>query len=203
MRLKIKDIRKRLKLKQKDLAEATGLSNPYLSALETGNVKKSPSMETLTLIAEALGVRIGDLFDDARPIAIAGRVGAGAKVPLVDVYEKGDGLYHVACPSELSNGARIVGVEIEGDSMLPVYRAGDLLFYNRDVMGIPSEALGSVCICEDQNGDGWVKYVKSGTEPNKFHLVSLNPLVENMFDVQLKWAAPVKLHWPKALVERV
>lgn len=203
MEFKIREIRTRLGMKQKDLVEATGLSNPYLSALETGNVKKSPSVDALNKIANALGVRVGELFDDAKPIAIAGKVGAGAKVPLVDAYVKGDGLYHVACPFELSGNGSIVGVEVEGDSMTPIYRDGDVLFYSRDTIGVPTEAVGAICVCEDANGDGWVKHIKPGTEPGKFHLISVNPLVDNMFDVVLKWAAPVKLAWPKALVERI
>ena len=138
-----------------------------------------------------------------RPAARAGRVGAGARVPLVDVYEKGDGLYHVACPAGLSHGRGIVGVEVEGDSMLPVYRDGDVLFYTREALGVPTEAAGTICVCEDEDGDAWVKYIKRGSDPAEFHLISLNPLVDNMFDVRLKWAAPVRLHWPRALVERL
>jgi DNA-binding XRE family transcriptional regulator len=203
MKFKIREIRIRSGMKQKDLVEATGLSNPYLSALETGNVKKSPSVDALNKIATALGVRVGELFDDAKPVAVAGKVGAGAKVPLVDAYAKGDGLYHVACPFELPHNISIVGVEVEGDSMAPIHRDGDVLFYSRDTMGVPTEAVGAICVCEDENGDGWVKHVKRGTEPGKFHLISINPLVDNMFDVILKWAAPVKLAWPKALVEKV
>ena len=87
--------------------------------------------------------------------------------------------------------------------MTPIYRDGDVLFYSRDTVGVPTEAVGAICVCEDANGDGWVKHVKPGTEPGKFHLISLNPLVDNMFDAALKWAAPVRLAWPRALVERV
>lgn len=204
MKTRIASLRKSRKgWTQADLAEATGLSQSYIGAIESSRIDKSPSMDTLVAIADALGVRVGDLFDDARPVAVAGKVGAGAKVPLVDAYEKGDGLYHVACPSDLPFKKDIVAVEVEGDSMVPVYRDGDVLFYSREVVGVPNEALGAVCICEDEAGEVWVKHVKPGTEPGKFHLISLNPLSDNMFDVALSWAAPVKLHWPKELVERV
>jgi DNA-binding XRE family transcriptional regulator len=203
MKYKIKKIRKDRGLTQAAVVEAAGISQPYLSQLENGSGGRAPSMETLIAIANVLNVRPSDLIDDAKPIAVAGKVGAGAKVPLVDAYAKGDGLYHVACPSELPHNISIVGVEVEGDSMAPIHRDGDVLFYSRDTMGVPTEAVGAICVCEDENGDGWVKHVKLGTEPGKFHLISLNPLVNNMFDVILKWAAPVKLAWPKALVERI
>jgi transcriptional regulator with XRE-family HTH domain len=188
---------------QADLAEATGLSQSYIGAIESSNINKSPSMDTLIAIADALGVRIGELFDDAKPVAIAGKVGAGAKIPLTDAYEKGDGLYLVAQPMELSDRRKIVGVEVEGDSMAPIYHGGDVLFYSRDAVGVPTEAIGAICVCEDENGEGWVKHVKTGSEPSKFHLLSLNPLADNMFDVTLKWASPVKLVWPKHLVVRM
>ena len=201
--MRIKERRKAKGWTQADLAEATGLSQSYIAAIESKNIDKSPSMDSLVSIADALEVRIGDLFSDARPIAVAGKVGAGAKVPLVDAYEKGDGLYHVACPPGLPYQTSFVAVEIEGDSMVPVYQNGDILFYARDAVGVPTEALGAICVCEDQNGDVWVKHVKPGTEPGKFHLISLNPLADNRFDVKLKWAAPVRLAWPRDLVERV
>lgn len=201
MRFRIRELRKSKGLKQVDLVEMTGLSNPYLSTLETGNQKKSPSVDALARIASALGVRIGDLFDDARPVAVAGRVGAGARVPLVDGYEKGDGLYHVACPADLPFSDALVAVEIVGDSMAPVYEDGDLLFYSRKSLGVPTEAIGSKCVCEDENGDVWVKQLKRGSAPGLFHLVSLNPTAENMHDVQIKWAAPIVMHLPKALVQ--
>jgi len=203
MKYKIRKIRKERGLTQAAVVEAADISQPYLSQLENGSGGRAPSMETLIAIANVLDVRPSDLIDDAKPVAVAGKVGAGAKVPLVDAYAKGDGLYHVACPSELPHDVGIVGVEVEGDSMTPIYRDGDVLFYSRDTVGVPTEAVGAICVCEDANGDGWVKHVKPGTEPGKFHLISLNPLVDNMFDVILKWAAPVKLAWPKALVERV
>ena len=202
MKFKIRKIRKEKGITQAALAQAAGLSQPFLSLLER-KADRAPSMETLVAIAAALGVRTSDLIDDAAPVPVVGRVGAGARVPLVAVSENGEGLYQVACPPGLPLDARMVAVEIEGDSMLPAYKAGDILFYTREFMGVPGEAVGSVCVCEDEDGDAWVKYVKHGSAPGHFHLISLNPLADNMFDVRLKWAAPVRLHWPKDLVEKV
>ena len=47
-------------MERKDLAEASGLSYPYLSEMETG--KKRASSKALFAIAEALGVRPADLL---------------------------------------------------------------------------------------------------------------------------------------------
>ncbi|MEC9432136.1 MAG: S24 family peptidase [Pseudomonadota bacterium] len=134
-------------------------------------------------------------------VSIAGKVGAGAQVPLVDAYEKGDGP-QVECPPQLSPHG-IVAVEVEGDSMEPVYSQGDLLFYSRDAVGVPDEAIGARCVCEDMDGNAWVKQVKPGREPGTFDLHSINAKVDPMWGVRLKWAARVRLHLPADLAKKV
>ncbi|MFC0160866.1 helix-turn-helix transcriptional regulator [Mameliella alba] len=135
-------------------------------------------------------------------ITVAGKVGAGAQVPVFDAYEKGDGPQVAAPPGLPISG--IVAVEVEGDSMEPVYSAGDLLFYSRNSHeGVPVEVIGHRCVVEDTEGMGWVKQVKAGDEPGLFHLISLNPGANTMWNVKLKWAARVRLHWPADLVRKV
>jgi transcriptional regulator with XRE-family HTH domain len=166
---------------------------------------KNPTFESLTRIAEALAVDVSEIIRSSpRPsatVAVAGKVGAGARVPLVDAYEKGDGP-QVECPPGLSPHG-IVAVEVVGDSMEPVYSAGDLLFYTRHAVGVPAEALGRRCVCEDDAGDAWVKQVKPGRDPATFDLYSINAAVAPMYGVSLSWAAPVRLHWPAELAVRI
>jgi hypothetical protein len=50
---------------------------------------------------------------------------------------------------------------------------------------------------------GWVKQVKRGSEPGLFHLISLNPGAETMWDVRLKWAAPVRFYLPAEFARKV
>ncbi len=52
----IKIIRKARKLTQKDLAEAAGISRPYLTEIETG--KKDGSIRALKSISDALNVSL-------------------------------------------------------------------------------------------------------------------------------------------------
>jgi transcriptional regulator with XRE-family HTH domain len=166
---------------------------------------KNPTFESLTRIAEALAVDVSEIIRSSpRPsatVAVAGKVGAGARVTLVDAYEKGDGP-QVQCPPGLGPHG-IVAVEVEGDSMEPVYSAGDLLFYTRHALGVPDEVLGHRCVCEDESGLAWVKQVKLGRDPETFDLISLNRGVDPMWGVRLKWAARVRLHWPGDLAVRI
>ncbi|QDL93709.1 helix-turn-helix domain-containing protein [Paroceanicella profunda] len=178
-----------------------GVEQGTVSRLENG--RRRLTLEFLIDIATALGCRVADLIEDDRSsIAVAGRVGAGAQVPLVDAYAKGEGLYQVTCPRELSPHG-IVAVEVEGDSMAPTYQPGDVLFYRRETHeGVPTEAINHICVCEGMDGNAWVKVVKQGTEPGLFHLISVNMLAENQFNIALKWAARVRLSLPADLVEK-
>ena len=203
MKLKIQKLREQHGWTQADLAEVSGLSRSYIAGIESKNVGKSPSMEAFLKLAKAFNVRIGELFDDAKPVVILGKVGSGARVILFDERAKSGGPYNVSCPFGLPGDGSTVGIEVEGDSMAPVYKDGDVLFYSYDTSGVSTEAAGNICVCEDVAGNSWVKYIKSGSEPGKFHLISLNPIADNVFDVQLKWAAPVVLLWPQGMVERV
>ena len=63
--------------------------------------------------------------------------------------------------------------------------------------------VGHRCVVEDMGGMGWVKQVKRGDEPGLFHLISLNPGAETLWNVRLRWAARVRLHWPVDLVRKV
>ncbi|RAP39660.1 hypothetical protein BYZ73_19260 [Rhodovulum viride] len=166
---------------------------------------RNPTYANLLKIADVLGVDVQEITGGHRErpsIAIAGKVGAGARVPVFDTYEKGDGP-QVECPPGLSPH-NIVAVEIEGDSMEPVYSAGDLLFYTRWSDGsVPSEAVGKRCVCECEEGLGWVKVVRPGRDHGTFDLHSFNDQTPTMYGVRLKWAAPIKLHWPAELARKV
>ncbi|GAA6196997.1 S24 family peptidase [Pseudophaeobacter arcticus] len=192
-------------LSMRKLAEKAGVSYEQLKKINQGKTQSTNAEDALR-IAAATGVSLerfmaGD-FGGPSTIAIAGKVGAGAQVPLFDAYEKGDGP-QVECPPGLSPHG-IVAVEVKGDSMEPVYSAGDLLFYTRNGHdAVPSDDIGHRCVCEDEDGMGWVKQIKPGDEPGLFHLISLNPGANNIWNVRLKWAARVRLHWPAELAKKI
>ncbi|WP_320179636.1 helix-turn-helix domain-containing protein [Roseovarius pacificus] len=194
-------------LKDAPLSQAAGLSPSYIRDLKRGKAA-SPTLAKAEMIARAMGLELADIFAAAensaevQVVAIAGKVGAGARVPVFDAYEKGDGP-QVSCPPGLTPN-NVVAVEIEGDSMEPVYSAGDLLFYTRETHeGVPLEAIGKRCVCEDESGHGWVKVVREGREKLTFDLHSFNDSSAPMYGVKLRWAAPVRLHWPAELVQPV
>lgn len=201
MKFSIREKRLAAGLTQEDMAERLEISTGLYNGLEKGNRRMNETY--LDGIASVLGVMVSDLIIEERPtISVAGKVGAGAQVPVFDAYEKGDGP-QVECPPGIGPHG-VVAVEVEGDSMEPVYSAGDLLFYSRNGHdSVPDEVIGHKCVCEDVDGMGWVKQVKAGDEPGLFHLLSLNPTGANMWNVRLKWAARVRLHWPAEFAKKI
>lgn len=195
------------------VALAAGMSPTGVRDIITRKTK-NPTYANLAKIAEVLGVEVSDFVSSSNPamrragtldtaIAVPGFVGAGAEVDLSDPYPKGEGMYKVACPPQITPHG-VVAVEVRGESMEPVFSEGDLLFYTRNGdHGVPSEAIGRKCVAETEDGRVWVKQLKIGTAPGLFNLLSINPAATNMLDVRVKWAAPVRLHLPKELIKRL
>jgi transcriptional regulator with XRE-family HTH domain len=199
-KLKIQRILKRRGWTQTKLAEAVDVTRGYMSMLVSG--KKVPSLEILERIADALDVDIGALYGP-RETPVAGRVGAGASVELVDAYPRGDGLYHVACPDDLP-ARDVVAVEVTGDSMLPLIRPGDILFFSRFFMGVDGDTLNRVGICATEDGRALVKLIRPGRDKGTFDLYSANDsAAAPIYGVRLKWAAPLRRHIASEDVESV
>lgn len=57
---RIKEVRKQRSLTQADLAELTGMSDSYISYIETA--KKQASLESLVQISNALGITVDELL---------------------------------------------------------------------------------------------------------------------------------------------
>ncbi|QPM89361.1 S24 family peptidase [Pseudooceanicola algae] len=192
-------------LKPATVSTEAGLDKSAIRKMLDGSVK-SPKISNAVKIASILGTTIEEIVGDPQTVwiekphaSLAGNVGAGAQVPVFEAYPNGSGP-KVPLPPGLKR-TDVIAVRIEGDSMEPVYSAGDLLFYHRETAdGVPAESIGHRCVCEDANGMGWVKQIKLGSQPGLYNLVSLNPGATNMHDVELKWAARVLLHWPAELV---
>lgn len=58
--LRVKSLRKNNGMSQNELAEKSGLNRPYISGIEQG--KRNVSLEVIEKLAEALEVKIIDIF---------------------------------------------------------------------------------------------------------------------------------------------
>ncbi|MDR3602099.1 MAG: helix-turn-helix transcriptional regulator [Desulfosporosinus sp.] len=62
---RIAQLRKGMGWTQKELSEVTGLSRGYIAAIEAG---KDPGIRALAVIAEALGIKVSELYEAVRQI---------------------------------------------------------------------------------------------------------------------------------------
>ena len=189
------------------VAEKAGLGHTAVRDIITRKVK-NPTYATLVRLAEVLECPVTEiigssLFTPAPLVPIVGKVGAGARVPLVDAFEKGDGIYHLARPPQLPNG-KIIAVEVEGDSMTPMYQPGHILFFTRHAHdAVLDEDVGKPCVIEDSEGMAWVKLLKRGSATGLWNLISLNSTSESVWDVKVKWAARVVFALPAELSQKI
>lgn len=191
----------------RSVAIASDVSYEQLKNLKQGKSQKTnvdDAMKVINTFNVSAEEFLQGNFNEKNTIAVAGKVGAGAKIQLSDPHPKGEGLYQIACPPQI--GPRgIVAVEVCGNSMEPAYEEGDILFYSRDTLGVPSEAIGRRCVVEDSNGMVWAKLLRrrDGQPEGLFDLISFHADTPPMYDATIKWAAPIKMHLGRDLITKI
>lgn len=171
----------------KALSKKAGLSPGYLSGIiKTGRV---PSIEHFIAISEAAGVEPGWLLMGDEQFRI--------KIPIVGVASAGEAWSPVASNKpnnlefELGNGFDVIGIEVRGDAMAPVYRDQDFLVCQRRMGAYADNLIGVDCAVRTTRGAHYLKILQKGARPHTFNLRSYNPAARDIESVQLEWVAPV------------
>lgn len=121
-------------------------------------------------------------------IAVAGKVGAGDHVELVDDYARGAGIYHIRRPQWIPTSG-VVAAVVDGSSAEPWALDGDIVFWRREYEAVSMADLGRPVIAECKSGEVMLKRLAMGNKPGRWSLLSINPTHPSLFDVELKWAA--------------
>lgn len=170
---------------------------PTTLSLEVGNNRtlvkdllekaKDVQLGTLVKLAGALDVDLGELLTAPRVI-VAGYIGAGGEVVYDDLgYDEG-----VLRPPGITGS--VVALEVRGDSMLPKYKNGDIIYIQRNVDGLLPDYIGEDCAVRLTTGETYIKQLMHGSEGERFTLLSLNAApIEN---VEIEWATPVLFIMP-------
>ena len=142
---------------------------------------------TLTKLAGALEVPLSDLLASPR-VPIVGHIGAGGSI----VFEDLGNDETVLRPPGISG--TLVALAVRGDSMLPKYKDGDIIYIQRTHDGVLPEYIGDDCAVRLATGETYIKQLMNGSEAGRFTLLSLNaPPMEN---VEVEWATLVRFVMP-------
>lgn len=167
-------------MKAKRLSKAAGLNDTAVRDLM--EKVDDPRVGTLIKLADALDIPAASLFGNQVPVL--GKVGAGGSV----LFEEADEPELVDRPPGAVG--KLMALRVTGESMLPVYRDGDIVYVNRDHDGVLPEYIGEECVVHTVEGGTFLKTLANGSQFNRFTLRSFN--AGDMENVELIWATPVR-----------
>jgi len=172
----IKELREKMNLGQKELAQALEVSQPTVSDWENG--RKKPSAASTEKLAEFFSVTIDFLLgkeDDAASryvrIPVLGKVQAGYPTDAIEEV-----LDYEEIPADWTKGgAEYFALQIRGRSMEPQMREGDTVIVRRQ----PDIESGNIAVVLVAGEDATVKLVKK--LKNGLFLQPFNPDFEPFF----------------------
>jgi len=162
---RIQHVRLARDLTLEEVANRTRTTRQTISRLEKGEMELTVSW--LIKLSKATGACAVDLLPEecSTPVAtkIVGRIGQGQQLIADDSIPPLVHRHH--------GSSRCVAAIVDGDAMLPVYRAGDLLFWELDAID-PEKLIGKECMVDLQDGRSMVKTIQRGSKPGLYRLTS-------------------------------
>lgn len=161
-----------------------------ISRLERGEIPLTPKW--MSKFAKILDTTISEIIGEpasVRMVPLVGYVGAGdlyypdpASGPWVgfDVVDAPPG------------SGDVVAVRVRGDSMAPVFRNGDLLYFSKSDGEQPGDNVGEDCIVQVRNGPTYVKVLMKGVRTNRYRLHSYGNDTPDIENADVEWAAPIR-----------
>lgn len=185
----LRGVMKRRGVKPTTLSLMVGRSKTLVKELLEKN--DDVKLGTLQKLAGALDVELDVLLRRPR-VPIVGYIGAGGHVIFEEYGETLDPDRTVLRPPGISG--KLVALVVRGESMLPKYRDGDVIYIQRDHPGLLAEYIGEDCAVRLASGETYIKQLAYGSSDNLFTLRSLN--AADMIDVQIEWATPILFIMP-------
>ena len=183
-------------IKPIELAEKSGIDKGAISRYLSNKYK--PKYNAIAKLAAALNVQHAWLMgydvpmepnktamlDDSVIVPVLGRVAAG--IPL---FAEENIIGQVRCSEEMAAGCELFALTVQGDSMLPRIRSGDIVIVRKQ----EDADSGDIVIALVNGDDGCVKKLVK-YDSGGCALVSLNPAYEPMvFDKAAVYDVPVRI----------
>lgn len=182
---RIAHFRKKAGFSQDALGKALNSGRSTVTKLERGDIPLNDRW--LERIANILNCTPTDLLGEFVPVV--GRIGAGGSVIFEDF---GHDTETVRRPPDTTG--ELIGLEVIGESMLPKFDPGDVIYISRANDGVDPVDFGAICACRLPTGETYLKQLLKGTRPGTYTLRSYN--AADMEDVELDWATPVRAITP-------
>lgn len=174
---------------KRSLSKKAGLSESAVR--DVLDKTENPGIGTLHRIAEALQIPVENITGSAK-VPLQGEIGAGG---LVGYFKDDEDTEYVPRPP-LAPGP-LMALRVKGDSMLPKYEEGDIIYIRREHEGVLPQYMGRYCAVHLPDNGTYLKILTQGSAPGLYTLRSLN--AADMVDVEVIWSAPVLFVMPKAL----
>lgn len=185
MENRLAHLRKKAGFTQDALAKALNSGRSTVTKLERGEMPMNDRW--LDRLSQILNCAPSDILGDQVPVV--GRIGAGGTIVFDDLG------FDEMVPRPPETTGELIGLEVHGESMLPKFDPGDIIYISRDNDGVDMQDVGAVCACRLVTGETYLKQLAKGTKPNLFTLRSYN--AADMEDCELSWATPIRAITPK------
>lgn len=117
-------------------------------------------------------------------VPLKGYIGAGQVVQAV-----ADGHVDDTVESPADRKPDTVAAIVRGDSMLPAFRDGWILYWSQQLP--PDAMLNQLCVVQLENDDIYVKVLRAGSSDDLWTLQSINATVGDLVDQVVRWVAPI------------
>jgi phage repressor protein C with HTH and peptisase S24 domain len=171
-----------------ELARLLGIPQPRVAEMKSGKrlIKTSEVAIISDYIGEPVPAEIAPQ-QSTRQVPVVGYVGAGAQIFTIDDHHKGAGLEEVEAPPG-SNSTSVVALRVRGTSMIPVYKDGDLIFYDKREDGDIGHLVGKDCVIQLEDGSTYLKELRRANGDFWLHSHNADPILRP----EIVWAARVR-----------
>ena len=119
----------------------------------------------------------------AKGVPLVGYVGAGQAVLAIPNGSDEE----IEAPADRKPDT--VAAIVRGDSMLPTFRDGWVLYWSKQLP--PDAMVNELCVVQLENDEIYVKVLRPGSQPDLWTLQSINATVSDKVDQVVRWVAPI------------
>lgn len=147
-----------------------------------------PMAEFLNVNPNAIVANISGRRLPSRKVPLVGYLTIGSAIVLPDNHTIGGGVAHVDAPP-IGDETALSAIRMEGDSMRPAYKNGDLIYYDSATQFNVAECIGDECVVRLANGEHLLAELQSGSIEGAYILIRHN--APPILNAEVVWAAPV------------